>query len=82
MSEIKSKPTIASKSPTVFEIEEGTYYWCACGKSKKQPYCDGSHAGTEFNPIKFTIEEKRKIALCNCKMSENPPFCDGAHKKL
>ena len=77
-----SKPTIASTKPTVTELEAGTYYWCACGKSKNQPYCDGSHAGTGFEPKDFTLEETKRVALCNCKHTQNGPFCDGAHKHL
>lgn len=77
-----SNPTIASKAPLVVELEPGTYHWCSCGQSKKQPYCDGGHKGTEFKPVKFTIEEKKKVALCQCKHTKNAPFCDGGHKKL
>jgi CDGSH-type Zn-finger protein len=75
-------PEIASKKPTVSVLETGDYYWCACGQSKKQPYCDGSHQGTEFTPLAFSIEKEKKVALCNCKHTSNPPFCDGAHKSL
>lgn len=75
-------PVIADKKPTVIELEPGTYFWCSCGRSKKQPYCDGSHSGTGYAPIAFKIEERRKVALCNCKMTGKSPFCDGAHKKL
>lgn len=75
-------PKIADKKPSVFEIEPGNYSWCACGESKKQPFCDGSHKGTKFSPVRFEITEKKKIALCNCKQSANPPFCDGKHKNL
>lgn len=73
---------IADKKPIVFEIEPGTYYWCRCGRSKKQPYCDGSHVGTTFSPLPFTIDEKKKVALCTCKQTAKSPFCDGAHKQL
>ncbi len=77
-----SEPTIASKRPTVVELAAGTHYWCACGKSANQPYCDGSHQGTEFKPVAFTQEVKKRVALCNCKRTGNAPFCDGAHKNL
>ena len=77
-----TEPTIASKKPAVFKIEPGTYWWCACGKSSDQPFCDGSHKGTGFQPMKVEIEEEKTIALCNCKHSENKPFCDGSHAKL
>lgn len=76
------EPTIAAKSPTVTELEAGDYFWCQCGLSKNQPFCDGSHSGTEFSPIKFTLEVKKRVALCNCKHSSKNPFCDGTHKNL
>lgn len=73
---------IPAKEPAVLELEPDTYYWCECGKSKSQPFCDGSHQGTEFSPLEFKIEEKKQVALCQCKHTSNPPFCDGAHTKL
>jgi len=77
-----SDPVIAQKAPYALELEAGTYYWCACGKSKTQPFCDGSHKGSEFTPIKFELTEKAKVWLCGCKLSEKKPYCDGTHKKL
>jgi CDGSH iron-sulfur domain-containing protein 3 len=77
-----NKATIASTSPTVLELDAGTHYWCACGQSDKQPFCDGSHRGTGFAPVAFTLEAKKRVALCNCKQTGNGPFCDGAHSKL
>lgn len=77
-----SQPEIPAKVPAVLDLEAGTYYWCSCGKSKNQPFCDGSHKGTDFVPLKLEIEEKKKVALCQCKHSGNNPFCDGSHKKL
>jgi CDGSH-type Zn-finger protein len=77
-----SEPHIAAKSPKVMELEPGTYYWCACGKSSNQPFCDGSHAGTNCEPQAFELSEKKTVALCQCKHSKNPPFCDGSHAKL
>jgi CDGSH iron-sulfur domain-containing protein 3 len=77
-----SEPVIADRKPTVMELEPGTYYWCACGQAKNQPFCDGSHQGSEFVPLAFEVTEKRNVALCNCKHTANSPFCDGAHSKL
>ncbi len=76
------KPVIAERTPAVMEVEPGTYYWCRCGRSQNQPYCDGSHKETEFSPIKVEITEKKKIAWCRCKHTNNPPYCDGTHKTL
>jgi len=76
------KPVIASRLPEVLDLEPGEYWWCSCGKSSKQPFCDGSHKGTSFTPQKVEIKEKKKVALCNCKHSSNGPFCDGAHASL
>ena len=76
------EPTINARNPSILEIDEGTIYWCSCGKSKNQPFCDNSHAGTEFQPMEFIIERKRKYAMCLCKHTKNPPFCDGTHSKL
>ena len=76
------EPVIADKKPAVLELEPGTYYWCSCGASANQPFCNGSHQGTGFVPLKLEIAEKQQVALCNCKHSGNSPFCDGSHSKL
>lgn len=77
-----SKPQIAQKSPFIVEIVAGTYFWCACGRSSNQPYCDGSHKGSEFRPVKTEIDMKKKVAFCGCKHTATKPFCDGTHHKL
>ena len=77
-----SKAKIADTKPTVLELESGNYFWCSCGHSQDQPFCDGSHKGTGFSPTKFTLEEKQKVALCLCKQTNNPPYCDGSHSKI
>jgi CDGSH iron-sulfur domain-containing protein 3 len=78
-----TEPTIAQKAPYAAPVEAGkTYYWCACGKSAAQPYCDGSHKGTGLFPKAFTAEKDSTAYLCGCKASKNAPFCDGSHKSL
>ncbi len=76
------KPKIAQTKPFVMDVEPGKYAWCACGESKNQPYCDGSHKGTGFSPVITEITEAKKVAWCGCKASGKAPFCDGAHSKL
>ena len=76
------KPKIAQKAPYVIDEKAGKKYWCACGESKNQPFCDGSHAGTEFTPVHVKIEEKKDVYWCMCKYSDNKPFCDGKHRDL
>ena len=77
-----TSPHIAQKAPYAVELAAGDYWWCSCGKSAKQPFCDGSHKGSEFSPMKFTIKESKKVWLCGCKNTAGKPFCDGAHKSL
>ena len=77
-----NEPVIANKNPAVLELEPGTYWWCACGRSSNQPWCDGSHKGTQFEPVELNIEESKKYALCQCKHSNNGAFCDGTHRQL
>jgi CDGSH-type Zn-finger protein len=76
-------PHIAQKEPFAVEVTEGkTYFWCACGKSAKQPFCDGSHKGSSFEPVKYTAEKDKKVFFCGCKHSAKAPLCDGSHSKL
>jgi CDGSH-type Zn-finger protein len=78
-----SEPVVAQKSPYPVAVEAGkSYYWCACGMSKSQPFCDGAHKGSEFAPVKYAAEESKTIYFCGCKATANPPFCDGAHNRL
>ena len=78
-----TSPVIAQKKPYMVEVEAGkTYYWCSCGLSKKQPYCDGSHTGTDYAPLAYEATETKTVAMCGCKYSGNKPLCDGAHAKL
>jgi CDGSH-type Zn-finger protein len=77
-----SKGKIAGREPMVLDLEAKTYYWCACGRSQNQPWCDGSHQGTEFSPVELVLSEPRKAALCICKQTDSPPLCDGSHTRL
>ncbi|MBN2226095.1 MAG: CDGSH iron-sulfur domain-containing protein [candidate division Zixibacteria bacterium] len=76
------KPIIAEKTPLALDLNPGTYYWCHCGKSANQPFCDGSHQGTAFQPLVFTVVEHRIRHYCRCKQTGTAPFCDGTHKSL
>ena len=74
---------IAQTSPFIVDVEEGkTYWWCSCGQSARQPFCDGSHKGGEFSPVPFKAERTGKAAFCGCKRTAGAPLCDGAHKGL
>ena len=77
-----AEPNIPQKSPFVVEMEPGKYFWCSCGKSANQPYCDGSHKGSEFSPVMEEITEAKKVAWCGCKKTLGKPYCDGTHKSL
>ena len=76
-----SEPEIGGKRPAVLKLEAGAYWWCACGRSKNQPWCDGSHRGTDFVPVEVLITEEKNYAMCTCKRSGKAPFCDGTHAK-
>jgi CDGSH-type Zn-finger protein len=68
--------------PMMAELEAGTYYWCSCGMSKAGPFCDGSHKGTNYEPIEFQVTEKKKMGICQCRRTKKPPFCDGTHARV
>ena len=71
----------ASDTPFPTEVEAGeTYFWCACGLSASQPFCDGSHKDTGFTPVRYEAEESAKVFFCGCKATGNAPLCDGSHK--
>jgi len=74
-------PVVAQSSPYAVELAPGDYWWCACGRSKRQPFCDGSHKGTEFTPLETKVEERKSYALCQCKRTATVPWCDGSHAK-
>lgn len=78
-----SKPVIAQRKPYMMDLAPGDYWWCACGRSKKQPFCDGTHKGGPFSPVKFTVKENTgTLWLCGCKQTKTQPFCDATHNKL
>ena len=74
---------VAGTASMPVEVEKGKdYFWCSCGHSSKQPFCDGSHKGTDFKPVKYTAAEDGKVFFCACKQTANAPKCDGSHKAL
>ncbi|UTA48763.1 CDGSH iron-sulfur domain-containing protein [Simiduia sp. 21SJ11W-1] len=77
-----SQPTRAANQPYVVDVEAGkTYFWCACGLSARQPFCDGSHKASGFEPVAFKAEKSEKKFFCGCKVSQKVPFCDGSHNR-
>ena len=72
-------PISAEAFPALVDLEPGTYYWCACGRSKNQPFCDRSHEGTTFQPVEFEVKTAKTLKLCQCKMTGTPPSCDNTH---
>ncbi len=77
---MSEEAVVAKRGPYAADVEEGkTYWWCACGRSQNQPFCDGSHKGTPFTPVEFVAEKTAKIALCGCKRTKNQPRCDDTH---
>ena len=80
---MSEQPAIGGKAPIAIEVEAGKdYWWCACGKSVNQPFCDGSHQGSTFSPLQYTAPETKKAFFCTCKRTANSPLCDGTHNKL
>ncbi len=78
-----SEAVIAQKAPYPVEVEAGKkYFWCACGKSANQPFCDGSHKDTDFTPVAWEADASRKLFFCGCKHTQGQPFCDGSHNAL
>jgi CDGSH-type Zn-finger protein len=76
------KPVRAANTPFATPVEAGkSYSWCACGKSKTQPFCDWSHVGTGLNPVKYDAKETKTVYFCGCKQTKKPPMCDGSHSK-
>ncbi len=77
------EPVCAQKGPYQVELEAGKpYFWCTCGRSTKQPYCDGTHKGSLFAPQRVVVEKSGTYNLCGCKATDDKPFCDGAHNML
>ena len=75
-----NQPIRAADSPYAVTVEKGKiYYWCACGRSNTQPFCDGSHKGTTISPVYYEAEETKELYFCGCKSTKTPPFCDGSH---
>ena len=78
-----SEPVIAAKEPFAVEVQEGkSYWWCSCGKSANQPFCDGKHKDTDFVPMEYKADKDRTVYFCGCKNSSKNPMCDGTHAKL
>lgn len=78
---VGKEPKRASDTPYPIDVESGkSYFWCSCGHSQKQPFCDGAHKGTAFSPIKYQATKSKKVFFCGCKVTASAPLCDGSHK--
>ena len=78
-----AEPVVAQKSPYSADVEAGrSYWWCACGRSQRQPFCDGSHKGTDFTPVEYKAGESKTVWFCGCKHTHSKPLCDGTHNTL
>jgi CDGSH-type Zn-finger protein len=82
MTQDKDDRPIPQRAPVVGVCEPGEYWWCSCGRSRNQPYCDGTHKSSNHLPLRVKVESERKVAWCACKRTKTPPWCDGAHKNL
>lgn len=80
MAAMADLPIPSDCKPLPLDIEPGTHFWCACGRTSHPPFCDGSHKGTGIQPVKFEIKEPGRFWFCQCKRTAAPPFCDGSHK--
>jgi len=78
-----AEPAMPQKSPYSADVVEGrTYWWCACGESKRQPFCDGSHKTTSFTPVEYKATATKTVWMCGCKRTSNQPLCDGTHNRI
>lgn len=78
-----SKPEVPQAAPYPVDVKTGrTYWWCACGRSRRQPFCDGSHTGTSFTPTEYRAEKDKTIFFCGCKNTKREPVCDGSHNNM